>query len=581
MSAPLASILLVDDNAQNLLVLETILTSPKYRLVRAASADEALLALLEQEFAVIVLDVQMPKMNGLELAQFIKQRPQTQHIPIIFMSAFFEDEARMLETYDVGAVDHLTKPVSPQILRSKVAVFVELHLKTEALRRGNVALAQEIQQRQAAEAALQESHDALELRVAARTAALSEARDALAQAGLAKDDFLAALSHELRTPLNPVLLLSSEAANNPDFPEETRRVFRAIRANVELEARLIDDLLDLTRITHGKMTLDLRPRDIHQIFAAALGFVRAEIEQKRITLQLEISESSEWVLGDEVRLQQVFWNLLKNAAKFTPANGTIKVTSQVDRVRNIMALTVADTGIGLTPAEKDRIFAAFAQGDHVVTKGRHRYGGLGLGLTIAKSIVQQHRGDLLARSEGPGKGATFIVELPRHTAARQLSSDVRTEDPVAIDAPPANGNIPAPERKKILLVEDHESTRLTLTALLQRRQYDVSGAASLAEARDLAADRSFDFLISDIGLPDGSGLDLMQEMKSRRDIRGLALTGYGMEDDINCSLAAGFVAHLVKPISIDSLDRALAVLRGVPATTAEGDDDMRGETSAT
>jgi signal transduction histidine kinase len=549
------NILLVDDEPRNLEVLEGVLQSPEYRLIRASKAEEALLALLHDEFAVIVMDVQMPGTGGIELAHLIKQRERTQHIPIIFLTAFYDDERRMLESYNVGAVDYLTKPANSQVLRSKVAVFVDLHRKTTALRKSNAALEKEIAQRTAAERALRETNDELEFRVEARTAALREARDVAERAGRAKDNFLAALSHELRTPLNPVLLLASEAAENPAFPETARAHFATIRQNIELEARLIDDLLDLTKITHGKMSVDINPVDLQAIVEDALTTVRAEMTQKQIALSLDWGNRRSRVAADPVRLQQVFWNLLKNAVKFTPRDGTISVAVKIDHGTDTVAVSVTDSGIGLSAAEIERIYDAFAQGDHATPGGAHRFGGLGLGLTISKTLVELHGGRLVARSAGPGEGATFIVELPLLAGAEVVARPAASVN--GSKAPFAAGQ----SRHKVLLVEDHDPSRAALAILLKSRHYDVSLAGSVAAARSLIANERFDFLISDIGLPDGNGFELMREMKSTGDVRGIALTGYGMEEDMDRTRDAGFTVHLTKPILAESLDQALAQLQ--------------------
>jgi signal transduction histidine kinase len=551
------NILLVDDEPRNLEVLEGVLQSPDYNLVRASGADQALLALLNREFALIVMDIQMPGVDGIELAHLIKKREKSQSIPIIFLTAFYKDEQRMLESYNVGAVDYLTKPANPQVLRSKVAVFVELHRKTEALRQTNKMLENEISQRLTAEAALREANEALEARVESRTAAMREAKDAAERSGRAKDDFLAALSHELRTPLNPVLLLASDAADNPAFPKEARENFMAIRRNVELEARLIDDLLDLTKITYGKMTLNIESHDLERILGDALKTVQKEVERKQIVLQVEPMGSPRLVAADDVRLQQVFWNLLKNAVKFTPEKGTITVATRIDSAANRIAVAIIDTGIGLTPAEIDRIYDVFSQGDHAKEDGPHRFGGLGMGLAISKRIVEQHLGQLWATSAGPGHGSTFIVELPLEVRTASAGGIPAAE--AAAQAPGSAEPLPRPRR--VLLVEDHEPTRTTLNRLLQRRRYEVAMAATLAEARTVAAQSEFDFLISDIGLPDGTGFELMRELHDQRGIRGIALTGYGTEKDIDRSREAGFVVHLTKPISSQSLDKALAAMQ--------------------
>ena len=552
------NILLVDDEPRNLEVLEGVLQSSEYRFVRASKAEEALLALLHDDFAVIVLDVQMPGTDGIALAHLIKQRERTQHIPIIFLTAFYNDERRMLDSYNVGAVDYLTKPANTQVLRSKVAVFVDLYRKTDALRKSNGELEQQIAQRTAAERALREANDELEFRVEARTAALREARDAAERAGRAKDNFLAALSHELRTPLNPVLLLASEAASNPAFPEQARAHFTTIRENVELEARLIDDLLDLTKITHGKMSVDIKTVDLNRIVTDAIATVQAEIQGKGIDLKVDLDPRRCLVAADGVRMQQIFWNVLKNAAKFTPAGGTISVTQKVDEDAGNISVSIVDSGIGLAPAEIERIYDAFSQGDHATPGGAHRFGGLGLGLTISKSLVELHGGRLIAKSEGKGKGATFTVELP----LQRNSSEEGPPPPVSAVPTTSNGNgspaDSAPVRRRVLLVEDHEPSRAALAALLRARRYEVSPAGSLAAARKLFNGQVFDVLISDIGLPDGSGFELMKEIGQTGNVRGIALTGYGMEEDVERSRAAGFCVHLTKPIVAGSLDEALA-----------------------
>jgi PAS domain S-box-containing protein len=242
---------------------------------------------------------------------------------------------------------------------------------------------------------------------------VAEARDRAVAASKAKDNFLAALSHELRTPLTPVLLLASEEATNPRLPAEVRADFEMIAKNVALEARLIDDLLDLTRITRGKLTLDLRPVDAHGVLQDALTTVRDDFAEKRIDLQVKLGAPRHAVQGDPVRLQQVFWNVLKNAAKFTPEGGSVVVeTSVVDHRRLLVRVT--DTGIGLTPGELERIFDAFSQGEHADTPARHKFGGLGLGLAISERLAQLHGGALRARSPGRDQGATFEIELPLH-----------------------------------------------------------------------------------------------------------------------------------------------------------------------
>jgi signal transduction histidine kinase len=568
------NILLVDDESRNLDVLESFLQAPGHNLVRASTAEQALLLLLDGEFAAIVLDIQMPEMSGIELANLIKQRKRTQHIPIIFLTAYFQEDKDVLEGYGIGAVDYLTKPINPQILKSKIDVFVDLFRKTRALADSNSALEAEIVQRQKAEEALVRANNELEARVVERTADLKLANEVLHQrelslraseaeakaASRAKDDFLAALSHELRTPLNPVLLLATEAAANPELPADVRADFEIIVKNVSLEARLIDDMLDLTRIAHGKLALDMQPCDIHASLKHALSLVQAEIDQKEIRLTLNLEAERRVVIGDDVRLKQVLWNVIKNAAKFTPWAGQISIETSTLRETNEISIKITDTGIGMTREELARIFEAFSQGDHALQGGPHRFGGIGLGLAISQVMVKRHLGSIGASSDGPNKGTTFLIKLPLIRAAAEVA-----------DAPAGDANAGSPvaeagaaeRQRRILLVEDHEPTSNALAQLLTRRRFRVVAASCVAEARAAAELEEFDILISDIGLPDGNGYELMTELGHRQRLVGIALSGYGMETDLRRSQAAGFVTHLIKPIGIEALDRALSTA-GMP-----------------
>jgi signal transduction histidine kinase len=569
------NILLVDDEPRNLDVLESSLQSEDYCLVRALTAERALFALIDGEFAAIVLDIQMPEMSGFALANLIKQRKRTRHIPIIFLTAYFQDDKDVLEGYGTGAVDYLTKPINPQILKSKIAVFVDLFRKSRALSVANQALEQEIVRRQSAEDALRQANDELEKRVQERTADLTKlngelrqrenevvlARDRALAASRAKDDFFARLSHELRTPLNPVLLIASEAATNHRLPADVRADFKKIAENVELEARLIDDLLDLTRIAEGKLTLELRPFSFQEVIHDALAMARAEMVRKHIILELGLQEESHPVLGDDVRLRQVFWNVLKNAVKFTPPHGTITVKSERLPGNGHLVVHVTDTGIGMTSQEIERAFEAFSQGDHANQNGTRRFGGLGLGLAISRSLVELHGGSIHAQSAGRDRGATFRIELPLPAAAEAPGGTVKVNG-----SPPSLPVADTAPRHRILLVEDHLPTSVTLTHLLVRRGYEVTNASCLSEARALIGQEKFDVLISDLGLPDGNGCELMSELSITNGPVGIALTGYGMEDDLSRSKAAGFSAHLTKPISIQELHRALQAI--LPEGTA-------------
>lgn len=391
---------------------------------------------------------------------------------------------------------------------------------------------------------------------------LEQARDRDLEAVRAKDDFLARLSHELRTPLSPVLLLASEGCKNTELPPPVRADFETIRKNVDLEARLIDDLLDLTRITRGKLKLDLQPLDLNSVIADALATLQAEALTKGVTMKHQLHGGQIPVLADAVRLQQVLWNLLNNALKFTPAHGDICIRTVLDETAHAARVEVSDSGIGMTAQEIEQIFEAFSQGEHAQKGSPRHFGGLGLGLAISRMLVELHQGRIEAASPGRNQGATFTVTLP--LADKEQTHAAATPDPLLsapapTNAPPA-ATRPAPARLRILLVEDHAPTREALSALLRRRKHLVSTAGSLEEARKLVIQQSFDLLISDLGLPDGTGYELMAELAPKLPLKGIAVSGFGMEHDIAHSQEAGFVNHLIKPVRIEALEAALAAL---------------------
>jgi len=377
---------------------------------------------------------------------------------------------------------------------------------------------------------------------------LAQARDAAERASRAKDDFLAALSHELRTPLNPVLLLASEAALDPELPLTVREDFGQIARNAQLEARLIDDLLDLTRITRGKLSLDLHPVDAHHALREALTTSQPEITEKHLQVETHFEAERFLVMADAVRLLQVLWNVIKNAVKFTPPRGVIRVATSVEGP--MLAIAVSDTGIGMEEGEIQRVFDTFAQGNHARLNSGHRFGGLGLGLAISRMLMELHGGNITASSPGAGKGSTFCVRFPLAPEA----TVVRTPLTHKTGSRPPTGA----KARRLLLVEDHQATRTALSRLLERRGYEVEAADSVAQARGMARNGVYNLVVSDLGLPDGTGYELMSELRDRYGLRGIALSGYGMENDVAQSRGAGFVTHLTKPVSIQSLDEALA-----------------------
>jgi len=376
---------------------------------------------------------------------------------------------------------------------------------------------------------------------------LKRAYEEIQKISRAKDDFLAALSHELRGPLNPVLLVSSEAANDRELSPGVRANFDMIRRNVELEARLIDDLLDLTRIAAGKLKFEKRHVNVHATLKSAIALVQSEIDQKRIILKQNLAAFQTIISGDNVRLQQIFSNVLKNAVKFTPMEGTITV--ETNSTGRELSISISDTGIGMTADELHHSFEIFTQGEHA--KNPHHFGGLGLGLAICKKLTELHGGKIEAGSKGRNHGTTIAMRFPL----------------AAWDEPMKKENSPFVSKQRaqsktgvrILLVEDHEPTRTTLAALLTRRHHKVKMAICVSEALALAAKNDFDLVISDIGLPDGNGFDLFKKLRKQSSLKGIALTGYGMDEDIARSDDAGFMTHLTKPVHIESLDRALTL----------------------
>ena len=367
-------------------------------------------------------------------------------------------------------------------------------------------------------------------------------------ASRAKDNFLAALSHELRTPLNPVLLIASDAAKNRGLPRGIRANFETIRKNIELEARLIDDLLDLTRVGSGKLFLEMRNLDIEIILRDVVKAIKPEARKGQIQLVLKLKARRNRVAGDSVRLQQVFWNVLQNAVKFTPKGGKIIIETAVLKAKGPLLIKLTDTGIGMTREELARVFGIFSQGDHAGIS--RRFGGLGLGLAISQKIIELHSGRIYAASKGRDRGAVFTIELPLAPIGNEEGLPKKSASARLSSTPKFKG-------ANILLVEDHEPTRKALASMLVRRHYIIQAAGSVAEARKIAEKDKIDFVISDIGLPDGSGNDLMIELNDRFALKGIALTGYGMEKDIQSSLAAGFVAHLTKPVHIQALEKVL------------------------
>lgn len=373
---------------------------------------------------------------------------------------------------------------------------------------------------------------------------LRRAKDEAEAANRAKDNFLAALSHELRTPLTPVLMTAAALREDERLPADVREQLGMIERNISLEGLLIDDLLDLTRIARGKLDLRLQPCDAHSLIALAVEIVRDDAQAKGIALEQALAAEKSGLSADPARFQQVIWNLLRNAVKFTPRGGRIAITTR--EADGQLLIEVSDSGIGILAQDLEKIFAPFEQAE---ATGEHRFGGLGLGLAIARAIVELHGGRIHAESAGVGRGATFHVELPGATEAPPGEKSAGDQE---LSTPHADG-----QPLHLLLVEDHGPTLSVLKQLLNRAGHRVTTAISVAEALAAAGRERPDLVISDLGLPDGAGTELMAQLRDEHGLTGIALTGYGMEDDVARTRAAGFATHLVKPIGFDQLRRAL------------------------
>lgn len=510
------SILVVDDRTDKLLAYEVMLAELNQNIVCARSGKEALRHLLQKDFAAIILDVNMPGMDGFETAALIRQRQRCETTPIIFVSAINDTVNHISRGYSLGAVDYILTPIVPDILRTKIAVFVDLFKKTEQVRQQAAERENLIREQAAAEHARAEAE----------------------RASAAKDKFLAMLSHELRTPLTPVLASVATLEHVTGLPETMQESLQLIRRNVELEARLIDDLLDLTRISKGKVQLSFEIVDAHTLLRNALEICQSDIIEKKLDLQTDLRAKQVHLRADPARLQQIFWNLIKNAVKFTPSNGKLCVRTTNDAAGQFQ-VEVEDSGCGIDGETLPKIFHAFEQG------GRTQLGGLGLGLAITKALVEAHQGSISAISDGRDRGAKFIGVF-QTCLPSPVPESVSQPEFVAKRKP-----------MRLLLVEDHEDTNLSLTRMLRRRGYEVHPAFNVRAALDLAAANQFDVLVSDIGLPDGTGTDLFRTLRAQKQIFGIALSGYGMEEDICRSRDVGFAHHLVKPVDLNKLDSLL------------------------
>ena len=590
---------MVDDHPENLVALEAILDRLGQNLVRATSGTEALRCLLNQDFAVILLDVQMPGMDGFETATLIRQRARSAHTPIIFITAINRSENHVSRGYSLGAVDYLFKPIEPEILISKVAVFVCLFKKTQEvkwqaqqLEAANQELETEIKSRKRAEELLRHAHAQLEIKVQERTVelaraneslkaeiaervrteeALQQAKEAAEVANRAKSDFLSMVSHELRTPLTSVLGFAKiikkklESTIFPEIPTEDRKIQKAIRQvgdNIDIIVSegerlttLINDVLDLTKLEAGKIEWKAQPISVAQIIEQATAATLALFEEKRLELIKDIEGQLPEIVGDRDRLIQVVINLISNAVKFTEKGS---VTCRVTRTDNAIAVTVIDTGIGIAEADQPLVFERFKQiGDTLTDKPK----GTGLGLPICKQIVEHHGGILWVESE-LGKGSNFSFTLPitagatvelkktdLELAVRQLKKTKETATPSSSE-----------QKKTILVVDDEAPLRKLLREQLEAEGYIVREAKDGWDALTQVRKQSPDLIILDVIMPQISGFDVAAILKNDPETLGIPLIILSIAGEEEKGSRLGADKYLSKPIDIEALLKEINLL---------------------
>jgi signal transduction histidine kinase len=520
------NLLLVDDEARNLDALEAILDDPSYHLLRADSADAALRQLLQNQVAAIVLDIKMPGVSGFELANLIKGMKKFRQIPIVFLTAYHVDDEDVLAGYSAGAVDYLTKPIKPQILRHKIAVFADLFRKTRALA---------------------ELNDTLELRVKQRTEELASSEAALRDAGRQKDQFLATLAHELRNPLAPLRTGLDLLVQRPDAPvSASSRVLGAMNRQLDHMVRLIDDLLDVSRISRGVLELRREPADLAAVVGNAIESARPFIETKRQVVAFD-DPAAVRAEVDPTRIAQIIGNLLHNASKFSPLGAEIRV--ELTAGHGDATIRVIDRGIGIPPAELERAFDMFSQVRGARANGNPS--GLGIGLALARRLAELHGGTLVAASDGEGRGSMFTLTLRGTAAAATAAAAGRTARPAS------NGEL------AIVVIEDNDDAADTLAEWLETMGHSVRVARSGPEGVDLVREFRPQLVLCDIGLPGMDGVEVCRQVKQLPIGQPVmvALTGWGMDADRKRTREVGFDHHLVKPVSPDKL---FAILNAMP-----------------
>jgi signal transduction histidine kinase len=538
MGTPRASVLVVDDTPANLVAMGAVLQPLGVRVVEAHSGKEAIEHVSREAFAVVLLDVQMPGMDGFEVARRLRETAKGEEVPIIFLTAIHRDEEYARKGYASGAADYITKPFDADVVRARVRAFVDLFHQRERLR------VQEVGER------TRERDEALE-KLAALLASEREARREAESANRAKDEFLATVSHELRTPLGAILgwtVIAQRQSPSPDVA----RALSIIERNARAQMRIVEDVLDVGRVAGGKMRLEVKATRFGDAITEAVLAVRPAADAKRVHLEAKVGQDVGVIAADPERLQQIVWNLLANAIKFTPSGGHVELVAERDG--STVTVRVRDDGQGMKPELLPLVFEPFRQGDGSTTR---RHGGLGLGLAIVKQLVEAHGGTIAVQSDGEGRGSTFSIELP---AAALPSLPPEPARPLPGGDAPLDGI-------RVLVVDDDEDSRDLIVCVLAEQGATVVSASSAAEAMRQLANGPPDVLLSDIGMPDVDGYSLLRRIRSMPVDRGgktpaIALTAYARSVDAERAFSAGFQAHVTKPIDQDVLTAVVADLAG-------------------
>lgn len=529
-SADRVNILLVDDQPAKLLSYEAMLGELGENLIKASSGREALEHLLKSDITLVLMDVSMPEIDGFELAEIIRQHPRYQKTAIIFVSAVHLTDLDRLKGYESGAVDYVSVPVVPELLRAKVSVFAQLYRKTREAERLTAELERRVAERTAE----------LESAVARQ----SELAEQLLEADRRKDEFLALLSHELRNPLAPVRNAAAIMRLKKSNDAEIAWCVDVVDRQVQQLTRLVDDLLDVSRITRGKIRLQLETIDLADVVSSAVETSRPLIDAMHHKLSVTLPATPLMLRGDQTRLTQVVANLLNNACKFQRPNGCIEVIVEVDGEYGV--IRVRDHGIGIAPEMQSRIFDLFTQGERTPELAQ---GGLGIGLSLVRQMVELHGGTVHAASEGVGHGSEFVVRLKCLTHRPGLGANASAELQGAQET-----------ARRILVVDDSVDAAESMAVLLRLRGHEVHIAHTGHDALTVAAETAPAVVLLDIGLPGMDGYEVCRRFRQSgmSDVRIIAMTGYGLKQDVQRAEEAGFDVHTVKPVAYTDLIKLLA-----------------------